>query len=371
MTRDSDNWQDLFSPGGPASSASVRLWVLRKDGHPFLLLPTRPRLAAQALGLYPAQTAKARLAKAVLRVVLQARLPLPLPVVSLRISAQDDFASYLRRRAGSAPPAFPPMAVLAGNARTPGRRLLVLLFGPDHKPLAVVKAGLTSTGRELIDREKSFLASVAPGTPGVPALRGDFQSPRIAAFSLDFVEGISPSSSDETAVAPLLDAWRREDQLVSVVETAAWRRLAAACPAHPLLDRLTAALAPRRVHPVLFHGDFAPWNLKRPRTGGPCVALDWERGEAVGIPGWDWFHFVLQSAILAEKLPTTAVQRRAEQLLASPAFQSYAARCRVSGAERELVLAYLIYCVEVLRPSEGLAATRALLETLTRPWANG
>lgn len=369
MNRESDNWQDLFSPDGPASPASGRLWMLRKDGQPFLLLPTRPRLAAQALSLYPAQTAKARLAKAVLRLALQARLPLP--AVSLRVSAEDDFASYLRRLAGGESKSFPPMAILAGNTRTPGRRFLALLFGPDAKPAAVVKAGLTRAARELIEREKSFLEAAAPGTPGVPALHGDFQSPRIAAFSLEFVEGVSPRASDEAAVAPLLNAWRRGDQLLSVVETAAWRRLAAACPAHPLLERLAAALTPRRVHPVLFHGDFAPWNLKRPRTGGPCVALDWERGEALGIPGWDWFHFVLQSAILAEKLPTTAVQRRAEQLLASPAFQSYAAECGVSGAEHDLVLAYLIYCVEVLRPSEGLAATRALLETLTRQWANG
>lgn len=371
MSLASDTWQDLFVDRGPAFSEPLRLRMLHKDGQPFLLLPTQGSLAARALDLYPAQTAKARLAKTVLRLALTAQLPLPLAKVSLRVSAEDNFAAYLRRRAGGSANPLPPVAILAGNARTPGRRFLLLLFGPDRRPAAVVKAGLSGAARELIEREKSFLESVALGTPGVPVLRGAFESARVRAFSLDFVAGVSPAASDETEIARRLNAWRRDDRLISVGAIPAWRRLAAACPTHPLLAWLTPRLEQAEVHPTLFHGDFAPWNLKRPRTGGPCVALDWERGEPVGLPAWDWFHFVLQPAILVERLAGPALEQRTERLLASSAFQTYAARCRVAGVERELLLAYLLHCVEVLRPSEGLATTRALLDTLTRRWASG
>ncbi len=38
------------------------------------------------------------------------------------------------------------------------------------------------------------------------------------------------------------------------------------------------------------HGDFAPWNLKRSKTGR-LVAFDWESGTLTGLPLQDLFHF--------------------------------------------------------------------------------
>ena len=37
----------------------------------------------------------------------------------------------------------------------------------------------------------------------------------------------------------------------------------------------------------------------------------------------------------------------------------------IAGCERELVLAYLLHVVEVIKPSEGLAPTRDLLHALS------
>lgn len=51
------------------------------------------------------------------------------------------------------------------------------------------------------------------------------------------------------------------------------------------------------------------------------MVLDWERGELAGIPAWDWFHFVLQPAILVAREDTAALVRRLEGLLASADFQ--------------------------------------------------
>jgi hypothetical protein len=43
-------------------------------------------------------------------------------------------------------------------------------------------------------------------------------------------------------------------------------------------------------------------------------------------------------------------------------------RAGIVGCERELVLAYLLHSVEVIKPSEGLAPTRALLQALASGW---
>jgi hypothetical protein len=96
--------------------------------------------------------------------------------------------------------------------------------------------------------------------------------------------------------------------------------------------------------------------------------LDWERGELNGVPGWDWFHYVLQAAILVERLPTAALIGRIEGLFSSESFKSYAARASISGSERGLLLAYLLHCVEVIKPSEGLQAIRELFRAIRSLW---
>ena len=57
----------------------------------------------------------------------------------------------------------------------------------------------------------------------------------------------------------------------------------------------------------------------------------------------------------------------AESLLNLPAFARYSERAGVRGIERDLLRAYLAYCVDVLRPSEGLAATEELRKAM-EPW---
>lgn len=96
--------------------------------------------------------------------------------------------------------------------------------------------------------------------------------------------------------------------------------------------------------------------------------LDWERGELAGIPGWDWFHYVLQPAILVERLPVAGLVQRMEGLLRSEAFLAYAERAGIRGCERELALAYLIHAAEVIKPAEGLAATNELRRALAARW---
>jgi len=113
---------------------------------------------------------------------------------------------------------------------------------------------------------------------------------------------------------------------------------------------------------VLFHGDFAPWNIRVDKSGAWHV-LDWERGAAAGPPAWDWYHYAVQTGILVERLPVAELMSRMRRLWASAEFSAYARACGIVGLEAPLFRAYLQYLVQAIRPSEGLAAATELLLT--------
>jgi hypothetical protein len=165
----------------------------------------------------------------------------------------------------------------------------------------------------------------------------------------------------------LLSSWVDLKRTIVLSDTPDWKRLQDAASANDLFPVVASQLRGRTVHPAIHHGDFAPWNIKVSPAGAWTV-LDWERGELTGIPGWDWFHYVIQNGILVGRLSAPVLVQRIESLLRSEAFQQYAARAGMRGCERELVLAYLLHMVEVVKPSEGLAAAGELVKALWTFW---
>ena len=121
-------------------------------------------------------------------------------------------------------------------------------------------------------------------------------------------------------------------------------------------------------HPALFHGDFAPWNIKVSSKDGTWTVLDWERGEQIGFPTWDWFHYVIQTGILVQKLTTRDLIQRLEMLFSAPEFRTYLRISGLEGADKILAIAYLLYCVEILQQTEGRQSAKELLGSLTHQW---
>jgi hypothetical protein len=364
-------WEALFGGhgnGGPAIQIDMR--PLRKRGHVLLLLPAQPRLAALCLDLYPAQTARARLFKKLLESFPRISLPLTTGRIGLRISGSDGFVKFLASRAGWPAGLVPPFGVLAGNPAHDSQRFIILMFDPGQRPISVVKAGLSTPAKALIEKEKSFLISVPEAVPGVPKLRGRFSDNRLSAFSLNFFSGNSPDRQDEHALPGLLGAWLDCKRPISLVDSPNWQRLEQTCRKNEILRALTNRIRGKVIAATLQHGDFAPWNISVSKQGIWTV-LDWERGERDGIAGWDWFHYVIQTAILVGKLPIAALVGRVEELLDSVAFKQYADKAGIAGIERELVLAYLLHIVEVIQPAEGGPASRELISALSRRWNLG
>lgn len=348
-------WQSLFAPDPAAETVTVPYRVVSKRGRPWLLLPASPRLARQALTLYPAQSFKARLAKAALGCSLQLGIFPGTQPVSLRLSTRAPFVEFLQVTAGTKTVPF--LAGLAGNPAAPGQRQVLLLFDDPGASRSVVKTGRGGPATELICREVAALRSLPAGTPGAPQIRAEFEYHDLRAFALDFCPGAAPSAADLFAPRQLLTAWLQPPREVRLMELPALTRLAGRGTNDPWFAPLRSAV----VRPALMHGDFAPWNVKvSPRTG-TWTALDWERGERDGVPAWDWFHFVIQPALLVQRLAPEAIAARLQTFLASAPFQTYAAAARIAGLESALLAAYLAYSARVIQPAEGLAATEQLL----------
>jgi hypothetical protein len=361
------SWSELFQTEG-RQDFHLQFLTIRKAGQPFLLLPHPRSLAARALSLYPAQTSKAQLAKKALYLALRVGIPLPLEKASIGISSGDPFVSFLKDLAGDKTGTPPLFAILAGNPNAEGRRFILLLFNDRRQPAVVVKAGIGETAKQLIRRERSFLQSVPSGIAGLPAFRSPFNSAKVEAVALGYIEGSSPQGEDRSRIGNILSSWIAREKQVSIENVPAWRVLREKAASHPLFARLSNALAGMTFHPALFHGDFAPWNIKVSCKDGTWSVLDWERGELIGFPTWDWFHYVIQTGILVRKLTTRDLVQCLEGLLVAPEFRTYLRLSGLEGSEKILAIAYLFYCVEVLQQTEGRQRATEFLASLVGQW---
>src|SRR5208283_371599 len=339
-------------------SAAVTVRILRKHGKPFLFLPPESRLAVQALALYPAQTSVARWARLLLRTALHTHLRLPIEQARCRVSLSDPFVQFICRSAGTWSGEFPSVAILTGNPTAEGRRFTLLAFSPEGEPAAIIKAGVSPAAQHLVEQEEAFLNSVSEKCRRwVPTPRAAFRSGSVRAIALEFFPGDSPRGDVREQLVEILGSWLSATGTVRLGEIPAWQKLREHRVSHTFVENLSA----HAVVPAMTHGDFAPWNIKVSPRDGRWTVLDWERGDPIGVPGWDWFHYEIQSAILVDKCSTSTLQRRIDQLLSSTSFRKYATQARIQEVCRPLVAAYLLYSVEIARPTEGLPALRDLL----------
>ena len=354
-------WEQLFAPPGkPESSLTLAFRLVRKRGEPLLLLPTNRHALSAALAFYPAQTVKAKLARGLLGAFLRAGLPMGTESVVVQTDAGSPFLRFATApEAVSAGDCF---AVLFGNPCAPGRRLMLLMLDREGRPRKVIKAGTNACAQALVRAEAAFLNSNAADVLHAPALLGEFTGDAIAALALDYVPGKSPKADAVQPLADLLSSWLIPERKVKFFALPAGQRLRIAAVNDRRWPVLEARLAEAEFHPAIFHGDFAPWNVRVDPVTQRWRVLDWERGEAAGPPAWDWFHFVIQNEILVRHTPTERLVERVAGLIGSPEFESYAHRAGIEACVRPLLLAYLFYCRAVLKQAEGLKQIEMFLE---------
>ncbi|MBI5068458.1 MAG: hypothetical protein HZB56_09470 [Deltaproteobacteria bacterium] len=328
-------WTSLFAPGGAGPALALREVGLPRGA--ILVLPAGSAAARATLRLYPAQRPLARLAQALLAVAAPLGLG-PGTRRALRLSPADPFVDFLCA-AGADLASRSPLGIFAGRGDL--QRFVLVLLDAEGRARGVVKAGLEERARAQVRRERDLLAALA-GEPGVPALRGSFESEQVSALALDHLEGETLRACAPAELRALLLPWLRAGEWARLEELPQGQALRTVVAGSAAGRSALATLSGGRFHPALRHGDLAPWNLRRAGGAGPLVALDWEQGELRGLPGWDWLHCVVQTELLVVRAGAGRLARAVRGLLAAPDFAAYCERAGLAGRERALATLFLL-----------------------------
>jgi hypothetical protein len=341
--------------------------LIRRRGRPFMLLSTRPALARAGLNLYSAQRRVAKVWRRILPVLLQTPLGGWFELIRFQADGSAEFVRFMGQQAGVPADQVYPAAVKLSETGACSR-LVLLLCDESARPARVIKVGLDDAGRAATDREADFLTQLPPGKLGCTRMTGRLSAPNFSAFSTDYFPGTSPY--DDAGLEHLFHDWLNKEATVPLESLPLWRELSNAAPAPHLKmwRQINFALAGKNIRTTLYHGDFAPWNM-RVINSRNLQAFDWERGSRQGIPGWDWFHFTVQTSILARRLSVERAAAEVEELICSPRFKKYAAAAGINDIVEPLMLAYLLHHAWVIKPNEGGEKTAALFDLLHALWS--
>lgn len=284
-----------------------------------------------------------------MRAALWGRLPIPLPKGA---PPAVDWGAIEWIGPGPFSRAPGLVGALAGNPHSGGRRYTYLALGENDEPLYIAKVGFEDAARARIRRERDFLASQSTtGRAGIPDLWGTLETAAQSGLIMPFFDGRFPDwHLGKDCPDGVLVGWISDSGRVPLAQIPAWAALSQI--------KSCATIMNHKVYPVIHHGDFAPWNILVGRDGSWRI-IDWERGSSTGVPGWDWFHFVIQPALLVERVVPLVVAKRIDALLKSSAFAEYALRTEIAGNERALLTGYLHHAQRLLRDNvEGSDAER-------------
>jgi hypothetical protein len=357
----------LLAGSGKSPPVTFEWRLIRRHGRPFLLLPCGPLAARTGLNLYSAQRKRAKIWRKVLPAFFSTPLAGWFEHVRHEADASSEIIQFMAQQAGV--PADRPFPLAIKLSEVGHRsRLALLLCDESGRPAKVLKAGLNPAGRAATDREADFLAQLPPDKIGCIRISGRLATPALSIFSTDFFPGASPE--DDAGMEHLFHDWLNPAAAVPLETLPLWQELAAAVAADPHREswrQIESALAGKTIRTTLYHGDFTPWNVRVVNSRN-LQAFDWERGSRHGIPGWDWFHFTIQTSILARRYSAERAAAEVEQLIHSARFKKYAAAAGIDEFIQPLVLAYLLHHRWVNQPEEGAAATAELFDLLCAHW---
>ncbi len=358
----------LFRAEQPSGNRLTFHWrLIRRHGRPLLLAPENSMDLRLSLELYSAQRRRAKIWRGALPKILRS------PAASLfqRVTFQADMGSeivrFLAAQSGVPAKQLRAPAIKFGGVGEKKMRLALLVCDQTDRPAKVIKVGLNPLGRAATEREADLLAQLPAEVIGCIRMSGRLATEKLSAFATPFFPGESPEN--DAGLEILFHSWLNPGAPMPVEKFDSWRELeAAAGPDQPEKMRaLRSALAGREIRSALYHGDFTPWNLRAINVLN-LQAYDWERGFLRGFPGWDWFHFIVQTSILVKRHSPERVAAELDQLIQSPRFQKYAQAAGIENIIEPLLLAYLLHQKHVVQPLEGGEVGSQLFDLLWTQW---
>ena len=363
--------EPLLCPEKSAGRRLVFSWrLIRRHGRPLLLLPENSMAPDTALELYSAHRHRAKAWRKAIPRILRSPAASIFPRITLEADADSQFMRFLSEQSGVPVEELRAPAIKFGGFGEKKIRLALLVCDQTNRPVKVIKVGLGEAGRSVTERETSLLALLPPDVIGCIRMSGQCATEDWLAFATPFYRGDSPEN--DAGMEIVFQSWLNPGELSALDEFDAWRGLEKAIPAadQGKFSVLASVLAGQKFHSTLYHGDFAPWNL-RALNVMDLQAYDWEAGSLRGIPAWDWFHFFVQTSILVKRHSPARVAAELDQLIQSPRFVKYARSAGIERLVEPLLLAYLLHHEHVVRPLEGRAMTRQLFEFFWFNWQHG
>ncbi len=338
--------------------------ALCRRGNILLALPEDLQAARTALELYAPQKWHAKLLLKALKFSLIMRL---LPRISHSFDPGSGFARFLFTL-GVNWEQVSSLAIFFGNASSAGQRMLVLAFDADAMPVTLVKVGVTDLARQLIIQERDCLNMLKAkdlcfpvGLFRVPELRDTYSGVECEAFAMNFMPaGDAPGHDVGDQLSALFSCWLDKQHTSALYEFPQWQRLSQVLPAESPASKMLNHWKDIQVHPSLFHGDFTPWNIKVDRISGEWWILDWERGEATGIPGLDWLHYEIQVMLLVKGFDAVTIRQKIADFMDTVLFDGFCEQARLVEHRQKLFSFYLWYQIHVEVPSEGMETLKEL-----------
>ncbi|MCP5536757.1 MAG: hypothetical protein H7A51_11085 [Akkermansiaceae bacterium] len=271
--------------------AELDFFCIKRHGYLLLALPRDASAAGATLGLYHPQATRARVLVWLVGMMLRFRCHVLLPKIKLTVRSESPMASMLEQSDS--------IGYLLGNPESASRRVIIVYRKKDQ--LLVDKLGLHGGARASVIRELGIIKELPPGNRAIPVVVSHDVSEQWASYATRYLYGKSPRKVDDAKVLDVLNHWLKNSQREALHQTRQWQEMVGYAAAHNVggLWSQLETVANKQVQVGLFHGDFAPWNIKVSSEGTVAV-MDWESGCAHGPAGWDWLHYMIQSATLVD-----------------------------------------------------------------------
>ena len=310
--------------------------LLKRGGHPLLLLPSSRRAAIRTLDLFQPQRIKARVMIAGVRAIS-----------SLGLHRQI-FPSV--RHHGAQVMMEPSLPLIIDG--TCG-----FLFGsPDHqiqRAIAcyetsdgweVAKIAFGEKGREMLVREAESLNEIGGMTSAAPHCLGLHSSEEATVLRMPYLAGHKIRPGESWDMLGMLDKWLSIQSPKSINAFPEWNAISRALEANSGGDCAITRLKAKMLRPCIRHGDFTRWNVLRKPTG-EIMVIDWEWGHPQGMPGLDLVHYLAQDARLVKRLPPHQVLEETRRELMQAPVMVYLNKSGWGDDLDALILAAIAYPV--------------------------
>lgn len=299
MSNNSDNRILKSLQGEGDVLFDCKFYCIHKDGQLLLALPGCRELALMTLALYQPQTKKAICLTAIIKwLAIIGVHKWIIPGKELTFRSKGPLSQL--KPLGSA------IGLLLGNPESEARR--VIMLRETGEGVLVDKVGLTAEAKKTVFVESDIIRSLPRNTMGLLSLKDSQSHESWSSYSNFLVEGKSPRKRDDDLVLDILIAWMNGAEMRPLRDTEQWQaaRKFVDASEHSVTSAVPGEKGDLLVKVGIYHGDFAPWNIKI-TPEGKAVVLDWEHGALYGPAGWDWFHYLIQRAKLVDHLPDKEV----------------------------------------------------------------